>query len=71
MFVEMAHSSDSTPPAKSVKMTIVDCDERPRPRGFLNLSAIRTLFSAIEVDKSLSRGASSGVLYVFLMEFGG
>jgi hypothetical protein len=36
------------------------------PCGFLNRSPIRTLFSAREGDKSLSRGASSGVLRVLL-----
>lgn len=57
-----ADSSNSTPARKCVKMTIVECDEGPRPARSANPPRDRTLYSALEVDKSLSSNASSRVL---------
>lgn len=66
-----ADSRHSTPAHKSVKVTIVDCDERPRRSAFVNPPGRGTLYSESEVDKSLSREASSGVLRPLLKEFSG
>lgn len=68
--VKNADRSDSTPARKSVKMTIVECDEGPRLPGFVNPLRLRTLYSEFEVDKSLSFNASSRVLQARLKEFG-
>ena len=68
---DRADKGESTPARKSVKMTIVECDEGPRPAGSSNLSCSRTLYSGLEVDKSLLRRASSMVLRAPLREFGG
>jgi hypothetical protein len=53
VIADNADSSDSRPAHKSVKMTIVECDEGPRPTGFVNPSGTRALYSELEVDKSL------------------
>ena len=65
-----ADSSHSTPAHKSVKVTIVDCDERLRLNAFVNPPGRGTLYSEVKVDKSLSRDASSGVLRRLLRGFG-
>jgi|SRR5690348_7950453 len=67
--LDRADSCDSTPARKSVKMTIVECDEGPRPTRSINLSRGRTLYSALEVDKSLLSHASSRILRAPLRGF--
>jgi hypothetical protein len=58
---EGAHTRNSTRAPKCVKMTIVECDERPRSTGFKNPSGLGRSSLNLEVVKSLWRHASSGI----------
>ena len=66
---EGAHKRNSTRAPRSVQMTIVECDERPRSTGFRNRSGLGRSSLNLEVVKSLSRDASSGILRDHLKEF--
>jgi hypothetical protein len=66
---EGAHNRNSTRAPKTVKMTIVEYDERPRSTGFKNPSGLGRSSLNLEVVKSLSRDASSGIPRDHLKEF--
>lgn len=65
---EGAHNRNSTRVPRSVQMTIVECDERPRSTGFRNRSGLGRSSLNLEVVKSLSRDASSGIPHDHLKE---